>query len=89
MLKRIILFSTMIFLLFEVVYFDSNNRLEDMKDNKDGSNIYTIYMDNNKDLFLKDYEDIILDVKDKEIIVMTDSLELIKIKEKYPVVIVK
>lgn len=89
MLKRIIVLSTIIFLLFEVIYFDSNNKLEQLEDNSNSSNVYTISIGDNKEQFLKDYEDIILEITEEEVTVLTNSADFTKIKEKYPVTIVK
>lgn len=91
MFKRMILLTTIIFLLFEVIYFDSNKNVELLQDNKNGSNVYKISIDvvNNKEQFFEDYEDIILEIIDDEVTVLTDSKNFTKITKKYPIRIVK
>lgn len=89
MLKRIILLTTIIFLLFEVIYFDSNKKTEQLSDSDKGTNVYKISIDDNKEQFLIDYEDIILEISDDEITVLTDSNNFTKITKKYPIRIVK
>lgn len=89
MLKRIILITIIIFLLFELIYFDSNKKTELLSDNDKGSNVYKIVIDNNKEQFLKDYEDIILEIKEEEITVLTNASNFTKITKNYPVRIVK
>ena len=89
MLKRIILLTTIIFLLFELIYFDSNKKTEELSDSNKGTNVYKIVVDNDKEQFLIDYEDIILEISDDEITVLTDSNNFTKITKKYPIRIVK
>lgn len=89
MLKRIVLLAIIIFLLYELIYFDSNKKTELLSDNDKGSNVYKIVIDNNKEQFLKDYEDIILEIKEEEITVLTNASNFTKITKNYPVRIVK
>ena len=89
MFKRIILLTTIIFLLFELIYFDSNKKTEELSDSNRGSNVYKIVVDNDKEQFLIDYEDIILEIEEDEITVLTDSNNFTKITKNYPVRIVK
>ena len=72
MFKRIILLTTIIFLLFELIYFDSNKKTEELSDSNKGTNVYKIVVDNDKEQFLIDYEDIILEIEEDEITVLTD-----------------
>ena len=89
MFKRIILLTTIIFLLFELIYFDSNKKTEELSDSNKGSNVYKIVVDNDKEQFLIDYEDIILEIEEDEITVLTDANNFTKITKNYPVRIVK
>lgn len=89
MLKKIILLGTVVFLLFEVLYFDSNNKVEQLEDNDKSSNVYKISINERQDEFLKDYKDIILEINEKDVTVLTDYNNFTKIREKYPITIVK
>ena len=89
MFKRIILLTTIIFLLFELIYFDSNKKTEELSDSNKGTNVYKIVVDNDKEQFLIDYEDIILEIEEDEITVLTDANNFTKITKNYPVRIVK
>jgi len=88
MLKKIVLLGTLVFLLFEVLFFDSNNKISNLEES-DGLDVYKISINESKEEFMEDYENIILEVNEDEVTVLTNSSNFSKIKEKYPITIVK
>lgn len=84
-MKKLIMTTTFVFLIFEVLYFTSNNQAERL--NRECINdVYTISVNQDKKAaFLDDYANIILEENDNKIIVLTDKNTLKNINENYNV----
>lgn len=87
--KKIILAGTVLFLLFEVLYFTSNASIAKYSSQKEKDNVYTISMIEGKEQFLKDYQDIVLEEKEDVIVVLANSHQMQEINQKYNITIEK
>jgi len=87
MLKKLILSSTLLFLLFEALFFMSNAKLEEMKENKDKNEVYKITLLEEKESFKNDYQNLILEEEDDSIVLITSQKNLEQIKEKYKITV--
>lgn len=87
MLKKLILSSTLLFLLFETLFFSSNQRLEEIKENPDKNEVYKITLLEEKEEFKKNYRNLILEEEDDSILLIASKKNIEEIKEKYNVTI--
>lgn len=89
MLKKIFVFSTIIFLLFEITFYDSNKSVDRLNSREDKLSVYRLAINEDRETFINDYKDIILDEEDNDIVILISENDFEKIKEKYLVTIVK
>lgn len=87
MLKRLILSSTLLFLLFEALFFASNKKLEEMEKNTDKNEVYKITLLEEKEEFKKTYQNLILEEEDDSILLIASKKNMEEIKEKYKITI--
>ena len=87
MLKKLILSSTLLFLLFEALFFLSNKKIEEMQANTHKNEVYKITLLEEKEEFKKNYQNLILEEDDDSILLITSKKNLEEIKEKYKITI--
>lgn len=89
MFKRVIVLGTIVFLLFEVLYFNSNSILHEINDSDESTQVYQFGLTEGKDEFLNHYQEIILEDDDDTFVVLTSSKVMQEIEEKYPITMEK
>lgn len=89
MLKKIFVFSTIIFLLFEITFYDSNKSVDRLNSREDKLSVYKLAINEDRETFINDYQDIIVDEESSSVTILTSKDNFVKIKEKYSVKIVK
>jgi len=89
MIKKIIVFGTIAFLLFEVLYFNSNVAIHEMENQVDKEKVYKLAVEDHKEDFLNQYQDIVLEDKENTLVVLTNSKVIEEIQEKYHIIVEK
>lgn len=89
MIKKFVVFGTILFLLFEVLYFQSNQDLKTVVNQEDTNEVYQLAFSSKREEFLKQYPEIILEEHDDTLIVLTNSKVLEEIQKNYPITIEK
>lgn len=86
-IKNIILVFTVAFLLFEILFFSSNNQSIKLND----SNLRDVYelaiLDSDREQFMNEYASIILDEDNDKLIVMTTKDIIQKIGNDYNIIV--
>lgn len=87
MLRKGIFAITILFLLFEVLYFQSNSLVLDMEKRKDQNQIYRVALDEGREDFLNLYQDIILEDENTSVVVLTSSTIVEEIQKNYSITV--
>lgn len=82
MIKKIILASTLVFLLFEVMYFQSNIAVKEYA-SIEKEEVYTISLLEDEANFKDNYEEIILEENENQVIILTTKSKMQEITENY------
>lgn len=82
MIKKIILASTLVFLLFEVMYFQSNIAVKEYAA-IEKEEVYTLLLLDEESNFKDDYEEIILEENENQVIVLATKEKMQEITENY------
>ncbi len=88
-MKKIIIAGTFVFLLFEILFYQSNIAVHNMKERDDKIEVYHLTLENRQDEFRKEYPNIILEENDHSIIVLANSKDIQEIEKKYSITVEK
>jgi len=87
-MKKMIVFGTILFLLFEVLYFQSNEAVFNME-SENSNQVYRLAFHDEKDDFLTQYKEIVLEDEENALLVLTNPSVIQEIQEKYHITIEK
>lgn len=83
MMKKIGVLLSLLFLFFELIYFNSNVQVTKLQNNPSKKEVYKVSLIEDREGFVQDYKDIIVEESDDSLLVLTSLETLTEIQKKY------